>query len=79
MYKHPFLPSLLHIACTVSCSKSNKKDSEKNNAVPFYSITPTAAQELKEVYPEFVKQNGNGFYSVQYQMIPLLVQGIKEQ
>lgn len=38
------------------------------------------AQELKEVLPEAVHQNEEGFYIVNYDMvIPLLVEGIKEQ
>ncbi|MDB5226128.1 MAG: hypothetical protein JWN78_321 [Bacteroidota bacterium] len=38
------------------------------------------AQELKDVYPEFVQLNTNGYYSVNYmEMIPILAQGIKEQ
>lgn len=38
------------------------------------------AQELKNVYPEFVQLNANGYYSVNYmEMIPILAQGIKEQ
>lgn len=38
------------------------------------------AQELKEVYPNFVQLNSNGYYSVNYQeMIPLLAKGMQEQ
>jgi hypothetical protein len=38
------------------------------------------AQELKTVYPQFVQRNTNGYYHVNYQeMIPVLVQGMKEQ
>lgn len=38
------------------------------------------AQELKNVYPEFVTLNPDGFYSVNYmQMIPILVKGMQEQ
>jgi hypothetical protein len=38
------------------------------------------AQELKEILPEAVKQDENGFYSVNYdEVIPLLVEGIKAQ
>jgi hypothetical protein len=38
------------------------------------------AQELKEVLPDAVKLNEDGFYAVNYnEVIPLLVEGIKEQ
>jgi hypothetical protein len=38
------------------------------------------AQELKEILPEAVKQEENGYYSVNYmEIIPVLVEGIKEQ
>ncbi|HNY55138.1 MAG TPA: tail fiber domain-containing protein, partial [Chitinophagales bacterium] len=38
------------------------------------------AQELKDVYPNFVQLNSNGYYSVNYQeMIPLLAKGMQEQ
>lgn len=38
------------------------------------------AQELKEVMPEAVKLNNNGYYAVNYEMvIPVLLEGIKEQ
>lgn len=38
------------------------------------------AQELKNVYPDFVQLNSNGYYSVNYQeMIPILAKGIQEQ
>lgn len=38
------------------------------------------AQELKDVYPQFAVMNKNGYYAVNYQeMIPILVQGMKEQ
>lgn len=38
------------------------------------------AQELKEVYPNFVQLNSNGYYSVNYQeMVPLLAKGMQEQ
>ena len=38
------------------------------------------AQELKEEFPEMVRQNEEGYYSVNYDaMIPVLLQAIKEQ
>lgn len=38
------------------------------------------AQELKDVYPNFVQLNSNGYYTVNYQeMIPILAEGIREQ
>lgn len=38
------------------------------------------AQELKDVYPTFVINNNNGYYSVNYQeMIPILAKGMQEQ
>lgn len=38
------------------------------------------AQELKEVYPNFVQKNSDGYYSVNYQeMIPILAKGMMEQ
>ncbi|WP_317898133.1 tail fiber domain-containing protein [Aurantibacillus circumpalustris] len=38
------------------------------------------AQELKEVFPELIKEDAKGFYAVDYQgMIPVLLQAVKEQ
>lgn len=38
------------------------------------------AQELKEVLPEAVKEDNNGYYSINYeQVIPILVEAIKDQ
>lgn len=38
------------------------------------------AQELKEVFPQLVKEDGEGYLAVNYQgMIPVLLEGIKEQ
>jgi hypothetical protein len=38
------------------------------------------AQEIKEVFPELVKEDGNGFYAVDYQgLVPVLIEGFKEQ
>lgn len=38
------------------------------------------AQEVKEVLPEAVKERGNGYLSVDYKrLIPLLIEGFKEQ
>ncbi len=38
------------------------------------------AQELKSVYPTFVKEANNGFYSVNYnELLPILTAGIQEQ
>lgn len=38
------------------------------------------AQELKEIMPEAVKLNNNGYYAVNYDMlIPVLLEGVKEQ
>ena len=37
------------------------------------------AQELKEVFPELVRQNEDGFYAINYDgIIPVLVEGIRE-
>jgi hypothetical protein len=38
------------------------------------------AQEVKEVLPEVVSQDGEGYYSIGYsRIIPVLVEAIKEQ
>jgi hypothetical protein len=38
------------------------------------------AQEIKEVLPEIVSQDGNGYYSIAYsKIIPVLVEAIKDQ
>ncbi len=38
------------------------------------------AQEIKEVFPELVREDSKGYYAVDYQgMIPVLLEGLKEQ
>ena len=38
------------------------------------------AQEIQKVLPEAVKQRENGFLAVKYEkLVPLLIEGIKEQ
>ena len=38
------------------------------------------AQELKEVFPDLVKQNSNGYYGVNYiGLIPIIVEALKDQ
>lgn len=38
------------------------------------------AQEVKDVLPEVISQDSNGFYSMSYaSVVPLLVEAIKEQ
>jgi len=54
--------------------KFPENDFSKNDQVGFI------AQELKEVFPQVVSEDNNGFYNVDYtKLTPLLIEAIKEQ
>lgn len=64
------------------CGKSYEYKTDEYKTVHFNSGKNLGfiAQDLKDVLPEAVKEDSNGFYSMNYEMvIPVLAEAIKEQ
>lgn len=60
-------------------SKSQKDSKEINYTTDDQECIGLIAQELKELYPELVKEGADGYLSVNYMgLIPLLIQSIQE-
>ncbi len=75
-YKKSPLPIVLEDSMSIALKAEMKKESIENDIAEFGYL----AQELKEIFPDLVSQNSNGYYAVNYiGLIPVIVEALKEQ